>query len=121
MLNRKQRRDYAKRINTPQKLESFTKHMDTKLRQEYQKYYEEKYDRDVTKAIDTFILSIVFTLHFNEQTKFGGKRIRSFMDDLLATVENFKDGSYDPNEYIQMLKEDGIEYISGQYMKKEEE
>ena len=120
MLNRKQRRDYAKRINTPQKLESFTKHMDAKLRQEYAKLYEEKYNEDLEKAMDTFVLSIVFTLHFNEQTKFGAKRIMSFMEDLLATVDNFKDESYSPEEYIEMLKKEGIEFIPAQYRKKGE-
>lgn len=117
-MNRQQKRAYAKKINTPQKLEGFYKNVDYKLRQEYDKIYEDKFNYEMEKSMDTFILSIVFTLHFNEQTKFGGKRIHSFMQDLLATVENFNDGSYNPTEYIEMLKKDGIEYIPSEYSKK---
>ena len=118
MLNRKQRRSYARGINTPQKLEGFSNRLNMELRKEYAKIYEEKYNRDLDKAIETFILSIVFTLHFNEQTHFGTKRILSFMDDLLATVDNFKDGSYNPEEYKEMLKNDGIEIILSELGKK---
>lgn len=119
MLNRKQRRNYAKEFNTPQKLESFSNRLNTELRKEYKKAYEEKYNNDLAHAMDTFILSIIFTLHFNEQTHFGTKRILSFMDDLLATVDNFNDGSYNPEEYMEMLKKDGIEVVPADVRKRE--
>lgn len=120
MLNRKQRRDYVKRMNTPQKLENFSNRLNMELKKEYQKIYEEKYNNDLTTAMDTFILSIIFTLHFNEQTHFGTKRILSFMDDLLATVDNFNDGSYNPEEYMEMLRKDGIEVIPSQVRKRKD-
>lgn len=74
--------------------------------------YEKDYKENLAEAIDNFILAIVFTLHFNEKTKFGGKRLDDFMEDLLATVDNFKDGSYSPEEYREMLLKDGIKVIS---------
>lgn len=74
--------------------------------------YEKDYKEHLEEAIDNFILAIVFTLHFNEKTKFGGKRLDDFMEDLLATIDNFGDGSYNPDEYREMLLKDGIKVIS---------
>lgn len=111
-MNRKQRRDYAKKINTPQKLEKFSKHLDYNLRKEYQKAYEKKYEEDLLNSIDIFILAIIYTLHFNEKTRFGNNRIEDFMNDLFVTVDNFRTGEYDPEEYRQILKKDGINVIS---------
>lgn len=111
MFNRAARRNYAKSINTPQKLESFTKHMDIKLRQEYAKFYEDKYNQDLEKSIDTFVLSIVYTLHYNEKCKFGNARIQDFMNDLFITVDCFRTGEYVPEDYQKQLEEDGIKII----------
>lgn len=111
-MNRKDRRKYAKTINTPQKLENFSKHMEYNLRKEYQKLYELKYQQDLDNSIDLFILAIVYTLHFNEKTKFGNNRIEDFMQDLFATVDYFRTGEYDPIDYKNQLEKEGIKILT---------
>lgn len=106
-MNRQDRRKYAKKINTPQKLEQFAKNFDYRIRKEY----EQKYKEDLSNSIDIFILSIIYTLHFNEKTQFGNARIKDFMEDLMATIDNFNDGSYSPEEYKEILKNEGIEIV----------
>lgn len=70
--------------------------------------YEEEFEKELAGSIDNFILTIVYTLHFNESTKFGKKRIDSFMKDLLETIDMFKRGEAVPEDYQKALKEDGI-------------
>ena len=89
-MNRKQRREYVKRINTPQKLEQFSNRMNYQLRKEYEQAYEKKYQEDLGNSIDLFLLAIVYTLHYNEKTKFGNNRIEDFMEDLFITVDMFR-------------------------------
>jgi hypothetical protein len=107
-MNRKERRQYLKKITTPQQYEARISQAERLIRQECEKEYKE----ELGKAIDTFILTIVYTLHYNEKTKFGNERIQDFMQDLLATIDNFTDGSYSPEEYREQLEKEGIKIIN---------
>lgn len=78
------------------------------IRREFQRAFDKRIKEELEISIENFIVAIIYTLHFNEKCKFGGKRIDDFMDDLLATIDNFTDGSYSPDEYKKILKEDGI-------------
>ena len=77
----------------------------------YEKHYEKYFEEQLSDMIDTIFLTIIYVLHFNECTKFGNKRIADFMNDLIATVDNFNNGSYDINDYRQQLADDGINVI----------
>lgn len=112
MLNRKQRREYAKRINTPQKLEQFSSQMSTRLRKEYEIAFQKKYQEDLGNSIDLFLLAIVYTLHYNENTEFDNDKIDDFMQDLFVTVDYFRTGEYDPEDYRKQLEKDGIKIIT---------
>lgn len=81
------------------------------LRKRIENYYEAKYQKDLGEAIDHFLLAIVYTLHFNEKTAFGNARITDFMDDLMATVDSFRTKEYSPEEYIEILRKEGINII----------
>ena len=70
--------------------------------------YEKKFQEELADSIDNFILTIVYVLHYNESTRFGKKRLDSFMQDLLATVDNFNNKTYSPEDYRKELAEDGI-------------
>jgi len=72
--------------------------------------YEQKYKEDLNKAIDSFFIAIVYTLHFNENCKFGDKRVRDFLKDLTATVQGFENGQYSPEEYVEILKSEKVYY-----------
>ena len=112
MMNRSDRRKYAKRINTPQKLEQFSNQMSVQLKKEYEIAYEKKYQEDLGNSIDIFLLAIVYTLHFNEIAHFDNEQIEDFMNDLLVTVDYFRTGEYDPEQYRQQLLKDGINIIT---------
>lgn len=96
MMNRSERRKYAKRINTPQKLEMFSNQMSTRLRKEYEIAFQKKYQEDLGNSIDLFLLAIVYTLHYNENTEFDNDKIDDFMQDLFVTVDYFRTGEYSP-------------------------
>lgn len=119
-MNRKQRRQYAKKINTPQKLEQFSNRMDYQLRKEYEKAYEQKYQEDLSNSIDLFLLAIVYTLHFNEKTQFGNSRIEDFMQDLFVTVDYFRTEEYSPDDYKKQLEKEGIKIITTKDKKENE-
>lgn len=70
--------------------------------------YERNFEKELAASIDNFIITIVYTLHFHESTKFGNKRIEEFMRDLLETVDMFKRGEAVPEDYQKALKEEGI-------------
>lgn len=80
---------------------------DDQLRREYNQAFES----ELGEAIDNFILTIVYTLHFNESTKFGNKRINDFMEDLFETIDMFRRGEAVPEDYKQHLEKEGIKII----------
>ena len=84
----------------------------TQFEESIRKEYEAEVKKELDNMVDIFILTIVYTLHFNEKTKFGGNRIDDFMEDLLSTIDNFNDGSYNPEEYREILRKEGIKVIS---------
>lgn len=80
---------------------------DEQLRGEYNRAFE----AELGDAIDNFILTIVYTLHFNECTKFGNKRINDFMEDLFETIDMFRRGEAVPDDYKKHLESEGIKII----------
>lgn len=76
------------------------------LRREYDKDYRE----EVQNAIDNFLVAIVYTLHFSEETKFGPKKLPSFMEDLMVTIDMYRTGEYKPDEYLEELSKCGIHF-----------
>lgn len=82
--------------------------LEKQLEDKIKKFYEEKFKHDLSKSIEWYIIAIAYTLHFNEKTKFGSKRIQDVMKDLTATVDMFNKGEYSPDEYKQILEDEGI-------------
>lgn len=60
------------------------------------------------KDLDT---ALMYTLHFNEYTKFGNKRLKSVMDDLAVTMRGFYKGEFERKDYNKMLTDDGINIV----------
>lgn len=98
------------------RLEKAAKDKNKKKLSEWAKQFEEqidfqyqiKFKEELKEFIDILILVVVYTLHFNESTKFGGKRIDSFMKDLFETIDMFRRGEAVPDDYREQLKKDGI-------------
>lgn len=110
ILNRDEirRLEKAAKDKNKLKLADWAKQFEEQIAQYYEKYFEDVFEERLLQSIDNFILTIVYTLHFNEATKFGGKRIDSFMKDLLETIDMFRRGEAEPEDYKKQLKEDGI-------------
>ena len=94
----------AAKDNNINKIYDWANQLEYQLSQQYEKVFEQ----ELVESLDNFILTIVYTLHFHESTKFGKKRIGEFMNDLLETIDMFKRGEAVPEDYKQQLKKDGI-------------
>lgn len=72
--------------------------------------YEKAYDDEIQNAINNFLVAIVYTLHFNEKTHFGSKKLLDFMDDLMVTIDMYRTGESKPDEYLDELAQCGIHF-----------
>ena len=103
-MGRKEDRRYIKQLNTPDKMKNYLRQAEFNIRREYDKKYKE----DLLKAIDLVLFTVRYTLHFNEKTRFGQARIDDFMEDLVVTIDNFRTGDFNVEDYKEQLKADGI-------------
>ena len=79
------------------------------------KEFEEAYKDELDSSIQNFITAIAYTLHYNEDVHLQHDELVSFMDDLFVSVEMFRKGEYNPDDYKEQLKEDGIEIAEYDY------
>lgn len=107
--NEIRRLQLAARDKDLRKLSDWAAQFEESISKEFDKIYKKRTDAELERMIDIIYLTIIYTLHFNESTMFGKRRINSFMEDLIATVNNFNDGSYSVAEYREILAKDGIE------------
>lgn len=85
------------------------KEFEDTLTSELKYEYLNEYENDLKTAIDYFIISIAFVLHFGEKTRFGSKRLNEVLKDIEETVDMFRKKEYSPQDYIKILKDDGID------------
>ena len=83
------------------------------LRKEFNDAYKDELD----SSVQNFITAIAYTLHFNEDIHLQHDELASFMDDLFVSVEMFRKGEYNPEDYREQLREDGIEIAKYDYDK----
>lgn len=83
------------------------------LRKEFESAYKDELD----SSIQNFITAIAYTLHYNEEIHLQHDELASFMDDLFVSVELFRKGEYNPEDYREQLKADGIEIAKYDYDK----
>ena len=79
-----------------------------RLNEEFNKRYKEKYMNIFKETLKDLDIAVIYALHFNENTKFGNKRLKDFMDDLAATMRGFYKDNFTREEYRKMLEDDGI-------------
>lgn len=104
-------------------LKSFSKEQMEKWLQGYynitynslRKEFEEAYKDELDSSIQNFITAIAYTLHYNEEAHLQRDELVSFMDDLFVSVEMFRKGEYNPDDYKEQLKGDGIEIAKYDY------
>lgn len=85
------------------------KEFEDTVRSELNREYKQDYQRDLGQAVDYFIIAIAFTLHFNEKTRFGRKRLFDVLKDIQETVDMFRKREYSPQEYVKMLHDEKID------------
>ena len=81
------------------------------LRKEFESAYKDELD----SSAQNFITAIAYTLHYNEDVHLQHDELNSFMEDLFVSVEMFRKGEYNPEEYREQLREDGIEIAKYDY------
>ena len=81
------------------------------LRKEFESAYKDELD----SSVQNFITAIAYTLHYNEDVHLQHNELNSFMEDLFVSVEMFRKGEYNPEEYREQLREDGIEIAKYDY------
>lgn len=74
-MNRAERRKKLKEM-TPFQYESRLREVEKQIKADCDKRYKKQYEEQLSEAIDNFILTIVYTLHFNEKTKFRRQKNR---------------------------------------------
>lgn len=79
-----------------------------RLNKKYYEMYRSLYLKWIDETFKDLEIATMYSLHFNEATKFGTKRLKSFMDDLAMTIKGFYKKEFNREEYKKMLIEDGV-------------
>lgn len=98
----------ADKKKSQQPLYDWAIQLEQQLSDKTKKFYDEKYNKNMRISIEWYLIAMMYVLHFNEKTKFGAKRLQYVMNDIQATAVLFGK-EYSADDYIQQLKDDGIE------------
>ena len=79
------------------------------------KEFNEAYKDELDSSVQNFITAIAYTLHYSEEVHLQRDELNSFMEDLFVSVEMFRKGEYNPEDYREQLREDGIEIAKYDY------
>lgn len=79
------------------------------------KEFEDSYKDELDSSVQNFITAIAYTLHFSEEVHLQHDELNDFMNDLFVSVEMFRKGEYNPEDYREQLKEDGIKIAKYDY------
>ncbi len=79
------------------------------------KSFNEAYKEELDCSVQNFITAIAYTLHFSDDVSLQHDELNSFMEDLFVSVEMFRKGEYNPEDYREQLREDGIEIAKYDY------
>lgn len=79
------------------------------------KEFNDNYKDELDSSVQNFITAIAYTLHFNEDINLKNDELASFINDLYVSVELFRTGEYNPEDYGEQLREDGIEIAKYDY------
>lgn len=130
-MNEVRRLQKAAREGDKQHLVDWFNQFDAQVRSEYQrdmekqikelsekleKRYEHTFQRELSEAIENYLVAIVYALKFSELTNFGPKRIKEFMADVSVTIDMFTRKEYTPEEYKEILAKNGVDL----FIKKED-
>ncbi len=98
-MNRKERRKYAKNINTPQKLETVTSRMVQARTSEIEKYYKQR----ELEFIDVMVVMTAYTINY--KLGLGKKRLPSLMKSIIDNIDAFRTGHLSPKDFDTIKEE----------------
>lgn len=79
------------------------------------KAFNDSYKDELNNSVQNFVTAIAYTLHFSEEVNLQHDELSAFMNDLFVSVEMFRKGEYNPEDYREQLREDGIEIAEYDY------
>lgn len=82
-----------------------------RVNEKYYELYKKQYVIWLEETFKDLDIALMYTLHFNEYTKFGNKRLKSVMDDIAEALRGFYKGEFKREEYKKMLADDGIKLM----------
>ena len=102
------RLEKAAREKNKTKLMEWGIQFENQVKENFEKEYDRAFKEDLGNSIDILLLAMAYTLHFNEKTHFGRDRLCDFMQDMFITVDMFRTGEFNPEDYKKQLEEYGI-------------
>ena len=97
-MNRAKRRELAKKINTPQKLERIVDEMTKERTEEIKKEYHKK----LVDYIEVFVVMMSYVLDLEDIPK---DRIPQIASRVLFNIDSFRTGELAPGDYDVIKKE----------------
>lgn len=82
-----------------------------RINEKYYELYKKQYVIWLEETFKDLDIALMYTLHFNEYTKFGNKRLKSVMDDIAESLRGFYKKEFNREEYKKMLEDDGIKLM----------
>ncbi len=92
-------------------IKKWAKQFEESVNEKYYEIYKKQYMEWIYETFKDIDIAICYTLHFNEATKFGNKRLKSFMDDINVVFKGFYKEEFSREEYKKHLTDDGINLI----------
>jgi len=85
-----------------------------RLAELYHKRYKDYYLNEYKERLKDLDVAMIYALHFNEETHFENDKLTDFMNDLSATMRGFYKDNFTREDYVKMLKDDGVK-IEGDF------
>lgn len=80
--------------------------------------FEKEYQDEIQTSVDNFMIAVAYTLYFSEETVIKDKKdVGEFMSDLFSTLDLYRTGEYNPQEYKDILNKVGVFFDEYDYSK----
>lgn len=85
-------------------LAHFEMQLDTMIRAEYEKAYQ----NEIANTVDNTLTAVAYSLYFSEENYIDKSNIADFMADMLVSLDMFRTGEYRPEDYEKALQEEKV-------------
>lgn len=110
-INRLQR---AAKNKDKKEIIKWAENFEDAINDKYYNYYRKQLGEWIERASNDIAFDwevmMTYALHFDPKTKFGFKRVYSFMESVRELVRGLNRNEFSRDEYIKELKAEGIEF-----------